>query len=356
MGEGVFLKDSERTKRSLIAWRIIFTLVFFTIVFFMTPVGFIHVFFGVYSIPVYIVILILLYILVSQINPPQGTVLESRESESPIKVVDNYVLLPENCRVEYGYMRLVTVPYQRVSRTLVSTVGDIKFENSRVVETNKLDLNDICNKPFFAYSDLVGNAYVSAPGFIVKTGAYTDLVGICFNRDAIQEKTVELSVFDLEDSAIARLTIHKGGYRAYLRLDSKTAKRARLELCLASQPGVSIVSDCIKIAEVSRSKNDVTSEYSWNQYEKIMLVDRQQVNQYLSIHGKLHDVFKIKKIKNVSETTLKPAEVVTEKRKRKPIVQALENILIIGYEPSMLKARLVLSKPFKKDIVREVVI
>lgn len=198
------MKDSGKTDTASMARNIIITFIIFSLMYFLSPIGFIHVFIGIFSIPVYVIIIILLYIAVSKTTSPYN-ILE--EFKSRVKIMDNYLILPEHCTVEYGYMRLTTIPYQPVSRSRVSITGNIVFENSRVIETQKLDLNDLCNHSFFAYSDLASNAYISAPGFIVKSGKYIDIIGICFNQDTIREKTMDLSIYDLEDSAVARLTI-----------------------------------------------------------------------------------------------------------------------------------------------------
>ncbi|MEM1653310.1 MAG: hypothetical protein QW747_08480 [Ignisphaera sp.] len=93
----------------------------------------------------------------------------------------------------------------------------VEVANAQQVEASVLDLDTICNSSFYVYVDRGNNVLAIAPGFIIKSGEYRDIVVLCLDKSKIPTKEIELRASKGSELALARVKLGPTGYETSVK-------------------------------------------------------------------------------------------------------------------------------------------
>lgn len=270
-----------------------------------------------------------------------------------VRVDADVLALPERAIVEKGIVRIKH--HLESSGRYTTYHTDISLFNSTVVETNALRTLEICSDPFYIlierpflarFGEPV-NMYLVAPGFIVRSGRFEGIVGLCINPDSIPSRRLEIRLNDPPSEGVGVVELGKSSIKATVAwnirtpithkviYDEKTGvyrvgaqpcdkgdiRGVRVEICF---PAVDHYR-CITVAKTTTPNTSSTGEVSWKIKNRILLY----------IHSRLT-----------------PEDLIRELRKIIEFSEQ-EGALIAGYAPREMKAKLVIDRPFRKDLVQE---
>lgn len=297
-----------------------------------------------------ITILFILYFIISRDLKAESLKAEFNKEAMLMKDV---IVFPEKVLVEIGTMKikhyaLVDAGIHSVFKT------DIVVANAITTETRELRLSELCDHPFYVYAERrvhffierLGEMYVSAPGFVVKSGRFKNIIGLCLNTEAISSRKLELKIVDplneglgiveLDGNSIKAATswvvktplTHKvvydretGVYRVEARPLEKTNTRGvMLEACFptASQH------KCIVLSSTKTPNTTSTGGLTWRVKNKLLFVHRIGIatNLFLELQRSL------------------------ESSKQ-------GDITIAGYTPGEIRVKLVVERSMRRDLVQE---
>ena len=134
---------------------------------------------------------------------------------SGMQIKDKKLFLPAVATIDVGdvYIEGYWVSSGRSS----SYHSRVEVVDAQQVETSVLDLDTICNSSFYVYVDRGNNVLATAPGFIIKSGEYRDIVVLCLDTSKIPTKEIELRAAKGSELALARVRLGPSGYEASVK-------------------------------------------------------------------------------------------------------------------------------------------
>lgn len=268
-----------------------------------------------------------------------------RDFKSSIHIENNILVLPEKAFVEYGTLK-ITGRWVQTYRGQWYHL-ELSVENTNLAETRVVNLETLCNQPFYTYVDYDGNTHIVAPGFIIKSGRFEGIIGLCLNQDTIPLRRLELKTGIPLEEAFCVVELSKSCLRATVRwifrartmqkvfCDPKTgfhrvveehvekpkAQGVRVEVCY---PTSSKQRRCFTLARVSAPNTTTIGEYAWSLTDNFVFIHKKVIGS---------DLYKV--VTSIIKTSSSERKVVA------------------GYRPGLLKLRLILDMPMSRDIIQE---
>jgi len=141
--------------------------------------------------------------------------------------------------------------------------SDISIDEFRDFEADSIDLNELCNTPFYLVKfdgftkpyEQTRLLYVSGPGFIVKDPyTYKNIVGVCIDPSKAVPSRVTISKGVGDGFAEASIDVSGSGFIAKLKVFGDV-KSAKLYLCQRIKPSSYEV--CVPILKAGKRRGEV---------------------------------------------------------------------------------------------------
>jgi len=135
-----------------------------------------------------------------------------RRFVTSLHVIDRELVLPETIPIELGYVSVKCL-WKSSGR---SRYYSCKFNVSgkEVKEVSKVDVNSICNNPFYIYVNQSNEVLALAPGFRVSAGKYKGIYVLCLDSSKIPSTAIELIAHSNSEKAVGRVEVSTEGYEA----------------------------------------------------------------------------------------------------------------------------------------------
>lgn len=273
-----------------------------------------------------------------------------------VSVDRGFISLPEMAQVERGIVKIKLYMERATGSRSSSRVPrlEVSMVNSLSIETRELKVSDICSYPFYIYVKKIGllglrdldNIYVVAPGFIIRSGRFKSIIGLCLNPESIPARRLELNlsesyyegvgVVELSSNSIKASTSwmletpltqrvvydqKTGVYRVETQpLEKSDIRGVRLDICFPSAR----FTDCKTLSATKSPNTSSSGELSWRVKNKLLVT-----------HERLMTKSLLYEIEQSIESSIRG------------------DTIIAGYTPGEIKVKLVLDKPLKKDLIQE---
>jgi len=266
-----------------------------------------------------------------------------------LRVEDGKLVLPEFLPVEVGTYILKC--YWRSSGRSSYYSCDVESFDRESLEIREIELSKLCIDTFYIYAVARNNdLLVYAPGLRVSTGVYRDIYVLCLDSSRIPSKNIDLVAGTGNEYAKAGVYLDSQGYRVVIEhvfnvlkekkfvYDEKTgvyrvveeyvekprARSARLELCFKTT-GVR-GSRCITVASTDNVNKTIEGIYKFSIINKLVVFHKDLLSR--TAYTIFSNTVKI-------QGNIGPG------------------IVIAGYIPNWVKAKLVLDIPRGFDISTE---
>ncbi|MEM0027684.1 MAG: hypothetical protein QXT53_07020 [Ignisphaera sp.] len=145
---------------------------------------------------------------------------------SGMRIEDKKLFLPAVVTIDVGDVYIEG--YWASSGRSRSYHSRVEVVDAQQVEASVLDLDTISNSPFYVYVDRGDDVLAIAPGFIIKSGEYRDIVVLCLDRSKIPTKEIELRAAKGSELALARVKLGPTGYETSVKWIVETPAEKRL--------------------------------------------------------------------------------------------------------------------------------
>lgn len=264
------------------------------------------------------------------------------EFRSSIRSDGSRLLLPEEMTIDVGVVSVKR--FWRAAGRSRRLVTEFHVLNPTSLSTNAVELDRVCNAPFYVYADFNDNVLVEAPGFVVKSGRFKDIAVLCLEPSNIPEKVVEVSAGEGIERAAGVVRVGRNGielslawglgipkqrkvvydekqgtYRVVEEYVGKPkARGARLELCFQT-PGSKF---CTTLVKLSAPGTSAQAALPFKVKEALVPLFK--------------DILSYSTLGKMIESRVTPGA------------------LAIGYKPGYVTAKLVLDMPLAQDVIKEV--
>lgn len=261
---------------------------------------------------------------------------------SGIRSEGHRLFLPEEVPIDIGVISIKRFWHGEKRRR---DVVDLRVLNPATLSTKIIELDKVCNTPFYIYADFDDRIFIEAPGFIIKSGRFKDMIMLCLEPSSIPEKRVEISADNGVEKAIGIVKIVRNGIELSLTWSFEAPKQkkivydekqgvyriveeyseepkargARLEICFQTPDSKT----CTTLAKLDKLGTSTSTTLPFKIKETFVL-----------IHKDLIIYTMLAKMIGLNLIPLTP--------------------ITIGYKPGYIKARLILDMPLARDIVKEV--
>lgn len=231
------------------------------------------------------------------------------------RVSGGYLILPERAFVERGVVDFVF--REAASGENSSLHVDSKIIDGEVVETDRLRIEDICREPFYINISKPSYIRIVAPGFIVKSDSFSNVITFCLDNDNIPNRKVELEVRSGNDRALGVVELSKNGFKGWVwwsTTDTGGVSRrrgARIEVCCSDQYST----NCFTLTKATEPNVTSYGNYNWSLSDKFINLHR----GYLT-SGAIHRIVE------------KAVKAKTDR-----------GYILAGYMPGVVKVKLILN-------------
>lgn len=169
--------------------------------------------------------------------------------------------------------------------------------NPAALSTKIIELDKVCNTPFYIYADFDDRIFIEAPGFIIKSGRFKDMIMLCLEPSSTPERRIEISADNGVEKAVGIVKIGRNGielsltwlfnapsqkkmvydekHGVYKVVDEYTSKPrargSRLEICFQTPDAKK---KCISLARSNKPNTHVNNSVQFKIKEKLVFLQK----------------------------------------------------------------------------------